>query len=1080
MAVSREHQTIKKLQKLPSRSFYTVPNMEIRQVGEELIQRAAADQNAAQDSRSIPSPFGESIALVKNILNPREEIHRVAQVFPLVMFLRLAETAFTSEKLTFHVRVFDQRSPLDAPCIRDRTKERGWKGAPDRLLDFRINGVVCGIFMPEYACFLPSAGFCEDLEADMRENAGIVKIHGENIDALLTKRPEVKRRCRVMLATMIENGADKRMLAPLLDMLGGFPDEKDMEKLQAEELPVLPQDVRAYIADTCPQIDAEAACGYPGKNTNSRLLDTITLINTGQGAIIHGDMKEICGRFVAIPPVHNTYRISEVSFAEGGQRLVDENGIVQPSWIEFSAKLDGRMYYRVYPMPEQGWRIRGPEYYIDMEYGVPAGILARHNYLVRDMSVGLPLQDHEHDCYWKAFPEDPSEYVIHLTSPQFEREHWRMHQRTSRIERLELWEEWEQEDADHSCLLGCIFPEEAAECEASTKTAYVAIDPAGAESVRLWTYANSGKTSAIEYKDMVYPITPASISEMSLIIERCAPPSGRRNSHFESLLQMFKTADSGFTELMVKSRIWEMGQEAMFKYLSNNPVDMVSAMSNLGVIANPKEMIARTKLDPTSRSECGTALRHYIGILIIEAILALSKEGCSVQAGNLHFLLSYPENGSGEGVTKMMKDAIEGAIEFVNEYLTDANALKLGRNVSLYSESEASAQWHKNNPPAPAFKGDLLPAGTPDYGHSTHDFSLRVKGRLYMFSLPYAAQNITIATLAKVYKTSAPALMRCFRGEGQAFMKEAENAVSKAILSKRGNLYENLGFILPLGRLFSHCNFCVTGERADFFQRMVQQIVEARLNIAIPAYADCIVRALKDGVLAAKSDIFLAPVGKGSLAINNTGKEFEERFSERLIAAIKKQLSEESAEGKDEATFTGRIRLLKNNDIEKESVAQGLIDLKEAGEKNQGTVPERISEEDLIEYYLNTLFDYGNDDAQEKKISRMEEIRAANTKALNKKYISLREKLYSDVFEAIMENYSYSDFEDSFNCWGYIGTSDGEFDEKIRTFAQEEFDILKAELEQSRRELIMACPGREKEMVCGAFIDLIIERMPLE
>ena len=110
----------------------------------------------------------------------------------------------------------------------------------------------------------------------------------------------------------------------------------------------------------------------------------------------------------------------------------------------------------------------------------------------------------------------------------------------------------------------------------------------------------------------------------------------------------------------------------------------------------------------------------------------------------------------------------------------------------------------------------------------------------------------------------------------------------------------------------------------------------------------------------------------------------------------------------------------------------------------------------------------------------MEEIRAANTKALNKKYISLREKLYSDVFEAIMENYSYSDFEDSFNCWGYIGTSDGEFDEKIRTFAQEEFDILKAELEQSRRELIMACPGREKEMVCGAFIDLIIERMPLE
>ena len=78
-----------------------------------------------------------------------------------------------------------------------------------------------------------------------------------------------------------------------------------------------------------------------------------------------------------------------------------------------------------------------------------------------------------------------------------------------------------------------------------------------------------------------------------------------------------------------------------------------------------------------------------------------------------------------------------------------------------------------------------------------------------------------------------------------------------------------------------------------------------------------------------------------------------------------------------------------------------------------------------------------------------------------------------------MNRYTYSDFESSFNCWGYTGAEDGEFDESIRQFAEEEFENLLAELEYSRRELIMACPGREKEMICGALIDLVIGRMTL-
>lgn len=1078
MAIKR-HTVIQALQKGPAMPFYIVPNLEIPEAGEELIQRAAAARNAPQDSRSVPSPFGESIAFARNILNPREEVSKTAAKSLLLMYLRLAETAYTGENVTFHVRTFDQRNPLDAPCIRDRKNADGWKGAPDKLLDMQINGVVYGLFMPDLACFLPSAGFYEDFEKELEENAGIVKIHEIELDSFLAKKPWIRHRCRILLDTMLKNGADERVLSPLLAELGGSPGEKELEKYFAEPQVLLPQDVREYIAATCPSINAEIACGYPGRNKADLVLDSVTLINTGKNAFTQKDTKVICGNYVVIPPVREADLAEGVSFTEGEPVQDESSGTVQPSWIEFSAKLDGQLYCKVFPRPEEGWRTRGPECFLDMDHGVPEGILTKHNYLVRDMSAGLTLQEHEHDCHWKAYPEDPGEYVIHLTSPQFRHEKWEIRQRTSRIERLELWEQWEEGESVHSALLGCVFPAAAPAFNKSPQKACVSIDPAGAESVRLWTFENSGRSNAVRIRDIVYPITPVSSAEMNLIIERNSYPADREKSHFESLLQMFGTTDAGFAELLVVSRLWEMDQEAMFTYLSENPQDMVSAMSNLGVIANPKEMIARSQLDPVSRAKCGTALRHYIGILIMESILAMAKEGCAVSAENLEFLLSYPENGSGEGVTKMMRDAIEGAVEYVNEYLTADNALRPGHNVTLYSESEASAQWHKNHSPAPVYMGDAVAAGTPDYGHSTHDFSLRIRGRLYMFSLPYAAQYITVATLAEVYRENPAALMRCFTGEGQTFMEEAKTAISKAAQAKHGKLYENLGFILPLSRLFSQCTFSVKGERADYYQQQVQKIVEARLNIAIPAYADCIVRAIRDGVLSPDSDVLLAPVGKGSLAFYIPANGYEIRLPERLAAAVNKQLSEGPVPGAGTPAFTGRIRLLLNNDKQKESVAQGLIDLKEAGKKGRGPVPERLSTEDLTEYYLDTLFPTDSVEEQKKKESRREEIRRADTKATIKKYKDLREELYSDVFKKIMNRYTYSDFESSFNCWGYTGAEDGEFDESIRQFAEEEFENLLAELEYSRRELIMAWPGREKEMICGALIDLVIGRMTL-
>lgn len=69
-------------------------------------------------------------------------------------------------------------------------------------------------------------------------------------------------------------------------------------------------------------------------------------------------------------------------------------------------------------------------------------------------------------------------------------------------------------------------------------------------------------------------------------------------------------------------------------------------------------------------------------------------------------MISYPENGSGEGITKQLLDIIRGAIEMVNEYLLPEAQLEEGHNITFCSESEAAAVWHQLNPPGNVFIGE--------------------------------------------------------------------------------------------------------------------------------------------------------------------------------------------------------------------------------------------------------------------------------------------------------------------------------------------------------------------------------------
>lgn len=1033
---------------MPAQDFYRLTG-NINSLA-EAIQSALDSGQSARNPKSISSPMGELIALLTNLRSPDKKISCCSERILLALYGRIAATVYTGEELSFTTHVFHRDDPLEDACYKDLRHREGWKNSPERVLELQIDGRICGTFVPECGCFLPSAGF-RDTEIDGLAAMDYLKTH-----------PEVCSRCRAILTDMIANGSDRHLLLPILSHIGGFLNEQEMEVYRAESMVVLPQDVSDYILAAAPQVKVPGiACGFPGINSGEKLLENISLVYAGEGALIHYDMQAVGGGLVALSPVCGTDAVSEVSFTMGGKHV--QGSLTLPEWIEYTAKLDGILYHRVYPVPTGGWRIYGVDSYIDLAYKVPDGILSRYNYLVRPTEQPS-VPGRSLNCSWRTWPKDDNETMVTLHSIQYKGDHWKVCQRSLRIDRLELL------DLDGN-ILASIFPEKAPAFHRNVGKKLVAIDPAGTDTVRLESIINSMVSGPVCYKDLVHPLTPLQPDEFHGIVKKSTYPADNSADHIDALVQTFDTTDAGFEKLMVTSRVWKADPADMFAYLVTAPQNMVSAMSNLGVIANPKEMLAREDLSKESLNECEIAMRHYIGFLLLESICAEARKGYSIAGKNLEFVLSYPENGSGEGVTQTMKEAIEGAIELVNKYLDYSGMLVTGTNVSLYSESEASAQWHKNNPPDNQFMADTVAAGTPDYGHSTHDFSFRAGGNHYLFSLPYAGQYITNATLAKVFSGNASGLVDCFTGSIPGLRKPAINAISAAMTAGKGKTYESLGYVLPLTKLFKECTFQVTGPNANADQQLVQQLVEARLNVAVPAYADAIVRALRDGVLSPDSQILIAPVGMASLALCNTSTGFEGRFEKRIIGAIEKQSGQE---------FKGRILLLSNNDPHKESVAQGLIYLKQAGATAKTSNIRRMTEEELLDHYLDLAYGQADGSQNMARAAKKQELdEAAKSRASIADYNVLRKKLYEEAFRSLMAGYSSQDFVDSFNCWGYVGTMGGLLDQNIRKYAVDNFGRLMAVLQATRKNLIMSCPGCEKEMVCSVMIDLVIESMPL-
>ncbi len=1038
--------------------FVDAESLSIHECG-DLIQTAADKKDARQDHRNYASTFGQFLAFVRNASNKNPDISGECIEQILHMYLQAADAPYRNQSVSCTLYTFSKDHPIDRRCMEDLSRlevtggQSGLSRVPERLLQFSVGDKPVGLYLADWRMMVPGAAL-----------ASVSIDPGEN-DAFMKKNPHTVLRCRAMVTNLKNHGGEPSVLGKVLDRLGGPLSPEEYAVFQAEEKLSLPGNVSDYILGVSPDADPRAVCFLMGTNTTGKMVSSPVFVNTGEAMMegLNPSFMPAGKNLVLMPPVKNTSEICDISCNFGP---LDNNGL--PSWIDFAARLDGILCHRVYAGSFSTCR---PSYYLDPAFQVPDGIRRIFNYHVAESSAGSSPGLREIQTCWKAYPDDNCENVISLSSRQYSNR-WEIIQRSSPIERMELC------DSASGEVLATVIPEKAPAFSPSDQTVIVSLDAASSETVRLVSRSGIEETMDLNYRELLHPMTPVSEKEFEAAIEMSAMQSSESKEHIDSLLQSFLANGTGtWSPLMVDSRVWLPDEKVLFEALRNYPGSINEAMNSLGVYNNMKELLTRSVPSQTGKQKIITAFKFYIGNLVLETVLALSGKGYAPGFNNLTLLISYPENGSGEGITRQMKDILDGVISYVNANLTPENHFRIGSSVKLYSESEATAFWHQNHPPGQLYMGENVAVGTPDIGHATLDFSLRAGGRLYMFSLPYGAHRITVSILAKVYDGQPAALLGCFENGSKDLKEEALVTFKKAMESSSVSLKDRLGFTMTLSRLFKSCKFLVTDINADEYQHRVQELTEAKLNAAIPAIAYAIVQALRDGSLKPDDEIYLAPVGKGSLALYNTSHSFEIRFVKRLVSEINYLLARESVfpEG---TLYTGQIWLLDNNDKDKLSVAQGMINIEDCSDGSQRAVPVPVP--DLTEHYLDLV--YGKEDpaALEKKEQFRSNLAALDCPGKKPDLGRMKTELYDNAFAALIGSYTPEDFTESFERFGHTDIGEGNLDKQIKDTVLAGFKNICAQVKKEGKDLIMACPFIEKEMICSALIDLAIDRMDFD
>lgn len=939
------------------------------------------------------------------------------------------------------------------------TRTKGYDQDPEKILALKIDDAPIAVFDPELRIMLPAAEYTglTDLHSYIEENLHIVKRTCTYIRMLCDDLPPAFR---------------TKFYNVFKDLMAGFTEGELLQEaffLRSEPLVHLRDDVTAYLNRVSPTSSAALICGLPGENTNNVLLQRPCLItvNTDAATSSIGREWRIREDLVMIPPVTpDNGRPDHMSCTTGSS----SDGSV---WAEVNIKYPGTTHRRIYSLGRNciNYVIANPDSIVDMQAGTPVGLFRKYNYLEQGSTAAVRYPTIP-NCKWTLLPLSSTEISDDLGSRQDPDRRWMIYQRECPVTHLQLTD-------DAGTLLGTLFVPDRPTFEMTENTVMnVAFDLGSSRSVRIATIEGTGRFDQLESPDtdtisFMSPLTPMSFRDLREIEEFSFDRLGDGNTYIEPLVQRFNfqsvekyAADT--SGLLARHRIWRPDMDVLFEALIQDTGSMNDARTRVGVDAAPKERLSNSDLSEEDRYEARFALRFYIGTLFMETIFRAAKRGYSFAKENLQFGVSFPDNGIDTGLTREVKDAILGASEYVNEYLTPENHLAENSNLFLYAENRATNVWHSKNPPEKKFLGETVAAATSDCGNTTLDFTLSIARHSYSCSIPYAGRNITNASFSEAYNDAPQDLVACFPGVSADLKSRAKEALLAASHATQGRLDQRLGFSMTLSQLFNSCDMRVTGPNADQRMHRMQQLISTKEYVTIPAVAATIARAVKEGDIGLEDDILIAPVGRGSLALDNTSEGFRQSYTLRVMEQLSRLLGKE---------YKGNILFLPNNDVDKRSVAEGILYMMEGSAADLVNIPLISPGSDLEDHYLDLA--YG--EQKDERDAARNHLRSLDLPETCAKYRDAFDHLYNKAFNTIIDSYTFEDFENSYNIWALTGRTDGGVtDRMIREEVRNNFRNMIAEARETMEYFIMSCPGVEKEHICGSLLDICLRRIAAE
>ena len=1012
---------------------------------------------------------------------------------------------FVGFELKRELLKFSPFNDIENNFIEELKKDAETAACPEMMLYDTVDGTPYAVYNPKLRMFVPRGGELpnildiENMLMDVEEVARRYCAYFEiKLMELKNKLYSIQAKLNESNDTMDRDGLESELTdlrnwyANVEYLKENAYDEYRVNKFEFEEYlrePKTPIDsiIEAYLNKVNPNENHGLIFGYLGIMEESQtilvpeILAVTTAFDSNDSSLCKGcDVRKIEDHVYVYPPVNSCIDPESFSMETIGELPND------PEAISVRVTKDSKVYRKVYFKGDEGWHYAQPNTILDCNYMIPSGQLSKYYYIEFKApndewhGHGSAVSDVQYVLYPDGAFVSEMRGMMHTVGKEDRGlSEWSIIERSQRAEYIQL-----------RVKNGVIYttlrvPTTNVNSSQVNNNLKIALDTGGSVTVVLTDdRTGDGLPHAPLYENICYPLTLCDEKAFINFLNKALGKneSKKDDDKRESNLERYKSRDR-VGDIYFSTRIYDVSYSYWMQLLENYRGDFERLPDAKGIYLNIKGRLLSSSEGINIQSNRNELMIYMVDVLRPIIFGAIRNGYCFSEPsedGNIELLVSYPDNGENDEITRNYLEVIDGAIEYLNQLLSPDHQIKES-NFTTYSEGAATTAYHlKNNYKNLGKNTQII---VSDIGATTNDITFRINDYSRCVSIPLAGNEITQRTLTSVIKSNwtIDQISSLFsvrvgedreREEIKRVVKFAKDSITQ--FNDGQAVSECVPAWWAVSHLFKDFDFRigVTNSVLPF-----QLGTEQRLLCAIPFYAYVMKKAIEEGKLSLDKPIKFMPSGNGSRAFDNTRRNFKDYFIEKLKNFLNDQIND---------PFKNKIEFLPNSDSKKHGVAEGMIMLKDKNMSDSGmTVNASETNTDNtgdIDYYIH-MASFDNED-----FDRLKKYYENNSNGDLEKLeatIEIKKKAY----ERLIDNYTSENFLTHYNHYFQIKLDSIEsktWDRNMRTgFNEATFDNVKQRIKDNYMNLIMSCSGLEAYALTISMIneftdDLIGQMQSLE